>query len=250
MAWFLTKLFCFNGKNMKPSLLLSSKAWMAFVIAFSGLLLLSSCRKNDDIRPEPVGPANIRYANAVQGSASQDLYVNDTKKNTQAVAYGEASAYMEITSGSNVFKFYDAGTTTLRATSQGYNVPIGLYATVFYYQASGGQHGAFAVGDDMSAPPSGKAKVRFLHLNSFLGLNTSISVSVVGQTAVLIPALVYGNLNTGYFNVDPGTKFTFAATGVTNAPVVDAGIVASKNYTIWIDGTNSATLTGHVILQN
>lgn len=236
---------------MKPLVLLSSKAWMAFVIACSGLLLLSSCSKNDDIEPEPVGPANVRYVNAVQGSASQDLYVNDTKKNTQAVAYGDASAYMEITSGANVFKFYDAGTTTLRAQSEGYDFPIGVYATVFYYQAYGGQLGAFAVGDDMSAPPSGKAKVRFFHFNSYLGVNeTSISVSVVGQTQVLIPALVYGDLNTRYFNVDPGAQFTFAATGVTNAPVVDAAIAAGKNYTIWINGTNAATLTGHVILQN
>lgn len=250
MAWFLTKLFCFNAKIMKISKLLSLKAWMAFVITCSGLSLLSSCGKNDDIKPAPVGPANVRYVNTVQGSASQDLYVNDSKKNTQAVAYGDASAYMEITSGPNVFKFYDAGTTTLKAESRGYNIPIGTYVTAFYVQTSGGQLGAFAVGDDMSAPATGKSKVRFFHMNSFLGQNVRISVSVAGQTAVLIPALEYIDSNAPYFSVDAGTRFTFAAPGVTNAPVYDAGLVAGKNYTIWIDGTNSATLTGHAILQN
>ncbi len=253
MAWFLTKLFCFNGKNsiMKSSFILSRKAWMAFVIACSGILLLSSCRKNRDIEPEPVGEAKVRYVNTIQGSADQDLYVNGTKKSTDAVAYGSASAYITITSGPNSFKYYNTGTTTVSAESSSYNFPIGISATVFNYQNATGEYGVFAVGDDMSAPAAGKAKVRFIYINSFAGTTVpgTVKVSVVGQTTVLIPALAWGDVTTAYVAVDPGAKFTFTTTGTASAEL-DGGIVAGKNYTVWIDGTSAASVTGHIILQN
>ena len=220
------------------------------MIACSSILLLASCSKKNEPQPEPVGAAKVRFVNTVRGSLAQDFYVNGVKKSTLPAAYGEASAYLEITSGSNAFKFYDAGTTTVKAESQAYSVPIGFNVTTFYYQGSNGLFGAFAIGDDMSAPAAGKAKVRFYNLNSFLTPTTGITISVVGQTTPLIPSLVYGDLNATYYAVDPGAKFTLTAAGVTNAPQLDGGIIAGKNYTIWIDGGSSAELTGHVILQN
>lgn len=235
---------------MKPNLLLSSKAWMTFAVACIGsAVLLSSCAKKNDPQPEPVGEAKIRFVNTVQGSAAQDFYVNDNKKTTTAVAYGSASEYVTITSGSNTLKAYDAGTTTLKGQSQAYDIPIGISATAFFYQAAGGNFGVFAVGDDQTAPATGKAKVRFINVNSVLPTTSVITVTVQGETTSLIPSLAYGDLNIGYKTVDPGAKFVFTANGVTTAPVLDGGIVAGKNYTIWIDGSSSA-LTGHVILQN
>lgn len=222
------------------------------MIACSGILLLSSCSKDDDIEPEPVGEARVRYVNTIQGSADQDLYVNGTKKNTSAVAYGSASAYMTITSGGNSFKYYDAGTTTAKAESGSYNFPIGISATVFNYQTATGQFGVFAVGDDMSAPAAGKAKVRFIYINSYAGgtVPGTVSVSLVGQsTPPLMPALTWGDISTPYIAVDPGAKFTFTSTG-SASPELDGGIVAGKNYTVWIDGTSPAIVTGHIILQN
>lgn len=235
---------------MKRKFLLSSKAWGAFMIAGAGLMItMVSCKKNDPV-PEPVGEAKVRYVNTVQGSAAQDFYVNGTKKSASAVAYGGVSEYLTITSGGNSFGFYNTGSTTANVTTEAYNFPIGINGTVFYYQAQSGPLGAFAIGDDMTAPAAGKAKVRFLNINKFSGTN-AIAVSVVGQATVLIPSLVYGDLsNIAYFSVDPGAKFTFAATGVTDAPVLDAGIVAGKIYTIWVDGSSSTSLTGHAIVQN
>jgi len=236
---------------MKPTFLLSSKAWMVFAIAsVSAVILLSSCSKKNDPQPEPVGEAKVRYVNTVQGSSSQDFYTNATKLNTTAVAYGNASDYFTITSGANSFKFTNAGSTTANAESQAFNIPIGVNATVFYYQSTGGQLGVFAVGDDMTAPTAGKAKVRFFYINSFAGTSGTVSVSQVGQSTVLIPSLAYGDIGTTYNNVDPGAKFTLTVGGVVSPNVIDGGIVAGKNYTIWIDGTSNVNVTGHVIVQN
>lgn len=227
----------------------------SFLLVCSSLVLLfASCSKKSDPIPDPVGDLRVRYVNTVQGSAAQDLYVNDAKKSTTGLTYGSASEYFTMTSGNTVFKFYDAGTTVLKAQSDGYNIPLGINITVFNYQSKTAQTiGAFVIGDDMSSPAVNKAKVRFLNINSFGGSNTIAvtAVSTTGQTSSFINSLVYGDLqNAVYQSVDPGTKFTFASPGVTDAPTLDPGIVAGKNYTIWIDGSSATNLTGHTILQN
>lgn len=227
----------------------------SFLLVCSSLVLLfAACSKKSDPVPDPVGDLRVRYVNTLQGSAAQDLYINDTKKNTTSVAYGNASEYFTMTSGNTVFKFYDAGTTVIKAQTEAYNIPLGINITVFNYQSKNSSAiGAFVVGDDMSSPAVNKAKVRFLNINSFGGSNTIAvtAVSSTGQTSAFIPSLAYGDLtNAIYQSVDPGTKFTFASPGVTDAPTFDPGIVAGKNYTIWVDGSSAANLTGHVILQN
>lgn len=238
---------------MKTSFFSSSKAWMALMVACLSTTLLVSCSKKSDPQPEPVGDIKVRSVNAVNGSAAQDFYINDSKKNTQVIAYGSASEYFTVTSGNNTFKFYDAGTTTLKAQSQTYNIPIGLNVTAFYLQSPSGQFGVFPVGDDITTPAAGKARVRFIYFNSFLPTNSVISVSIVGQATPLVGALNHlldANVQLAYYNVDAGTKFKFAATGVTDAPELDPGIIAGKIYTIWVDGTSGTNLTGHVIVQN
>ncbi|SMC49863.1 DUF4397 domain-containing protein [Pedobacter africanus] len=230
---------------MKPTFLLSSKAWMAFAIAsVSAVILLSSCSKKNDPQPEPVGEARVKHVNCVEGSAAQDLYINDTKKTTTAVAYGSNSDYLVFTSGVNVFASMNTGTTTANATSQQVSVPIGAYITALYYKKSGGTLAMGLLGDDMTTV-TGKAKVRFINLNGFLAAN--VAVGITGGVN-LIPAVQYESFS-DYIQVDPGTKFTFSAGAVTSASV-DGALQAGKNYTIWIDGANATTLTGHVIVQN
>jgi hypothetical protein len=223
------------------------------LVCLSLVLLFAACSKKSDPIPEPVGEAKVRYVNAVQGSAAQDFYVNGNKKSTAALAYGFASDYFTITSGSNNFKFTDAGSSTTNWQTAAYNFPISLNATVFYYQKMSGPIADFPIGDDMSSAPVGKAKVRFININKFAG-NNAISVSVVGQATVLIPSLLNvdasgSNSGVAYFPVDAGAKFTFSQTGATDI-VFDPGIVAGKNYTIWIDGSSVSSIAAHVILQN
>ena len=231
---------------MKPSFLLSLKAWMAFVIACSGILLLASCGKNDDIEPEPVGDLQIRAVNTVSGSASQDLLVNNTVK-VSALAYGDASAYVTMTSGVSTLGFYDTGnTTTMNAGGQA-NLPIGAKLSIYYYTGPTGGKFATLLVDATAAPATGKAKVRFMNLNSFL--NNTLSVGIEGAGTALIPSVLYSETS-NYFQVDPGAKFNFTAAGVIAGPAFDGPIVADKIYTIWIDGTSATNLTGHLVLQN
>ncbi len=256
MAWFLTEPFCFERskiKDMKPSFLLSLKAGSVFmIVCLSAILLVTSCGKKYDPVPEPVGDAKVRFVNAVQGGQAQDFFVNGGKKNTTPLAYGEVSEYLTISSGSNAFSFNNTGTTVVNASTPAYSFPIGISGTVFYLKTLSGTLGAFALGDDMTAPAAGKAKVRFINMNSYSGSN-AITVSQVGSTDVMIPSLTFvdpnSNLGFPYFAVDAGVKFKLTMPGATEVEF-DGAIAAGKNYTIWIDGSSAAVMTAHAIVQN
>ncbi|WP_316792456.1 DUF4397 domain-containing protein [Pedobacter frigoris] len=233
---------------MKNSYFLSKKAGTALLMScLSLVVLLTSCVKEP--KPEPTGEASVRFVNAVQGSSAQDVYVNGTKKSAVPLVYGGATSSFTITSGTNQFVFANEGAAT-GTTGTALNVPIGANFHVFMFRDKStvtvpGEIVAGPVSIDATAPATGKAKVRFLHLNSYL--NNSIAVSVVGG-ASLVTGVGFG-ASSNYFAVDPGAKLALAATGVTTGDI-DPGFVAGKIYTIWFDGSSATELNGHVILEN
>lgn len=238
---------------MKTSFLLSRKAWVAFMIACSSFVIITaSCSKNNDPTPEPVGELSIRAINTVSGSNSQDLIVNGEVK-ASAVAYGSASNYAIMLSGTSNIGFYDTGTTTTMNAGGQAALPIGAKVSIYYFKTGDGLASASLYDDATANPTTGKAKVRFLHMNNFLitssTTSTPIAVAIDGSASSLVPSTGFGAMST-YFEVDPGTKFNFTATGVVAGPAFDGAIVANKIYTIWIDGTSATNLTGHIMLQN
>lgn len=229
---------------MKKIFSLSTKAgWSLMIACFSAIVLLSSCMK--DPEPEPVGEAKVRFVNAAYASTSQDYYVNGTKKNSLPLAYGQASDYVTITSGYNQFVFANEGTTVSNGGIAA-TVSIGSTSTLFSTKSLLNEVDVVGYQDDMTAPAAGKAKVRFVHLNHFL--SSSITGTIEGGEQKFT-GLGF-QMITPYYSVDANTKFVVSATGVTTAPAIDAGIVAGKIYTIWLDGSAVTELKGHVIVQN
>ncbi|MHA4894768.1 DUF4397 domain-containing protein [Pedobacter sp. PWIIR3] len=206
------------------------------------LILVSGCVKKDET---PVGEAHLRFVNAVSGSASQDVYVGSTSVNQLGLGYAQATPYTSVTSGINLVSFADKGTLVANAIIN-YNTEIGSYSSVYYYKNLTGTLVAGAIRDDMTEPPSGKARVRFVHLNNFL--DNSLRVSAVGG-AELFPALVFGSAS-AYFDVAPGTKFQAAATGVVTSPEINFNVLAGKIYTIVLTGSVATELYAFSLLQN
>lgn len=234
---------------MKNSYFLSKKAGTALLMSCLGLVvLLSSCIKEP--KPEPTGEAYVRYVNAVQGSSAQDFYVNGVKKSTTPLTYGNHSAFTTIVSGNNQFIFADEGSTNAGAATDPVTIQIGTKLTVFYYRTAStptnpGPVAAGIIGVDASAPATGKAKVRFLHLNSYY--NQSFAISVVGG-AQLVTGVGF-RATSIYYSVDPGAKLSVAATGITTGEI-NPGFEAGKIYTIWFDGSSATELNSHVIVEN
>ncbi|MES2827822.1 MAG: DUF4397 domain-containing protein [Bacteroidota bacterium] len=211
-------------------------------LSFGLLLLLSSCVKKKDV---PVGEVKVRFINAVTGSGSQDVFANNTLETKLGIGYAQATDYLTFYSGINLFAFADRGSTTANAIIS-YGLETGDHASVYYYKTLAGALAAGGIKDDMTAPPTGKARVRFVHLNNFL--NNSLKVSVVGG-ADLFPALVFAAASS-YYNVDPGTKFQPSATGVTVAPEIATSFQAGKIYTVILTGSVNTELYAFSVLQN
>lgn len=211
-------------------------------LGLSLMVLLSSCFKEPV--PEPVGEAKVRIANAVSTSVAQDVYYNNKKMNIAPLAYGQVSSYQTISSGASFFGFTDQGTTISNYEGAA-TIKIGENITVIYYTRLDGTKNVGFLGDDMTTPPAGKARVRFVHLNH---LYPSSFAAVLQGGATLVTAVPFAN-SSAYFDVDAGSKFEIVAVGLTANAVIDANIQAGKIYTIWMDGT-AVEMNAHVVPQN
>lgn len=240
MAWFLTKpSFC---KVLYNQIVIAMKK--IFFIGLSLIVVLSSCLKTP--KAPPVGEARLKYVHAAVGVPSQNFYIDGQKLGITSVVYGQASATSTVQSGGRNFVFVDEITNAATAGTSG-ALEIGGYYTIFLVKDLQQKAGALGIGDNLTAPETGKAKVRFMHLNSFL--DNSVKIDISGGTTPLEPALGFGK-STNYFQVPPGTKFTATATGVTTSPEIDFGIEAGKIYTIWLSGNASTDIKAFYYSSN
>ncbi|MCC8424486.1 DUF4397 domain-containing protein [Mucilaginibacter sp. UR6-11] len=210
-------------------------------LCLGAVALLSSCVKKN---VPPTGDAHIRFVNAIPGSINQDAYINTTKVVTN-LAFGVQSSYITYTAGINALSITNVGTTISNLTYN-YGSNIGDYATVFFFRSFTGELISGGIVDNMTAPPAGKARVRFVNLHNYL--NDSFKMTITGG-ATLFNDLVFSNASP-YFDVDPGTSFTATAATVTNPTVISFNPQAGKIYTIWINGASSTELNAYPFIQN
>ncbi|RYF13024.1 MAG: DUF4397 domain-containing protein [Flavobacteriales bacterium] len=218
------------------------------LIAIIGISLisLSSCKK-DNVNNDPIefGDAKLKVVNAVQGSASQDFYQGDTKLSTTPIAFGESSPYLTVKAGNSVISYRNTGTTTATATSS-----LGVYTndsyTIFYVSSATGAGSIVGFPDDLVAPATGKAKLRFVNLGA--ALNNTINVSLAGGTA-LVTGLQYGR-STTYGVIDANTALTANVLGSATISIPGSTFQSGKIYTIWFDAASTTTINYHVVEQN
>jgi hypothetical protein len=223
----------FNLKNPKTLSIL----FAAFVLLSIGL---TACNKNTET--EVTGTAYIKAVNSAEASAPQDFYVDDTKLNTTAMAYTQATAYGTVNAGTHNIQFRTSGTTTVNVSGGLYLNP-GTYSTIYYASDNTG----VAVQDDNTTPPSNKARVRFINLSS--AINNSVDFGL-SSTNKIITNLAYKTAST-YSDVDAATSFQLYAAGSSTATLsIPTTIQAGKIYTIVISGTTTATITYTVYVQN
>ncbi|WP_342331134.1 DUF4397 domain-containing protein [Pedobacter sp. FW305-3-2-15-E-R2A2] len=213
------------------------------VICIGLVTLISSCLKEP--KSVPVGEAKLRYVNAAYGSSAQSFYVNGKRFGEGVVNYGQASALFPVVSGTQSLTFADEATSEPTAGINGTLAIDGSYS-IFLYKNSENKAELLGIGDNLTAPNTGKAKVRFIHLNGFL--NNSISIKT-GTGTDLATAIPFAN-STNYFQVDPGTKFIASGTGVTTNPEIDLGILSGKIYTIWLSGSAATELKAYSFTAN
>ncbi|MFD0793664.1 DUF4397 domain-containing protein [Mucilaginibacter litoreus] len=215
----------------------------------AGLILitaasLSSCSKDDD-NNGVFGDAHVRVVNTVEGSASQDLYVDDTKVTSSAVAYAENSDFTEVRTGDRKATFHNSGSTDVN-TSFDLSLDIGKYYTV-YYTADGSSKTSFVTEEDMSAPASGKAKVRFVHLSSAAASKIDLAIA---NGEKIFTDLAYRTAS-AYKEVDANASFKLYTSGSSTIGLnIPTSLEAGKIYVIYFTGNTAANFSFHVVKEN
>ncbi|WP_339071634.1 DUF4397 domain-containing protein [Chitinophaga sp. 180180018-3] len=256
------------------------------LLILSSFILLTgaACHKTDylDVKAgeRPPLSANIRFVNARIADTGIQFWTFTQQVTTSPVLPGTASPYVTATYGNVQINVTEGSGTSYRISRQfgnsatysatgGPNGPIpGYYHTVFAAATryDNSKDTLILVYDDLTAPPAGKAKLRFVHLAYGL---PAVKVSILqnGTTTPLSNAIPYGaasgsNLqgaaydSAPFTNVNAGTIAVVINTGENNTPVnVDQQALShllleeGKVYTVFIRTGVKGVVSASVISQ-
>jgi hypothetical protein len=232
---------------MKSAYLLINKyKFLFFILASVAISLFSSCKKDEiDGKERVVGEAKIKFINAYQGSSSVDFFLDDTKINPLALAYGESSEYIKIASGSKITKA-NQGAGALEGAIDFNFIPTFSY-TSFFVEDKEGKGEVLTFEDNLGAVESDKSRVRFINLSP--NFTNTVNISLAGGELV-VTGLAFKE-SSGYFMVEAGKSIGVSITG-SSAFKIAAGneFEGGKNYTIWLSGTSNANLSINKITYN
>ncbi|MCZ4223621.1 DUF4397 domain-containing protein [Pedobacter rhodius] len=202
-----------------------------------------SCKKND---PDVVvkGQAKIKVINAIQTDIKQDVYVDNEKLTSMALAFGETSEYVKIPSGTRNLTF--TGTNSLNTDTNLNFTPALTYST-FLVSDRNGNREIVNYEDNLSVSDMANPKIRFINLTPYF--NTGINVSI--QTgSPFVNALLFKEAS-NYFTLEAGADLKYNVVGSGNIKTILASeLLPGKIYSIWFSGLTSATLQAHLIVDN
>ncbi|MBN9382728.1 MAG: DUF4397 domain-containing protein [Chitinophagaceae bacterium] len=171
------------------------------------LLVLGSCKKTDylDINAanRPSLTARISFVNARPVNTDLYFWTFTTKVTAAPVALNTASGYLDAqygsvqinvtqSSGTSYIVSREFGNSATFSASGGPNGPIATYYhTVFAARTADGLKDSLVLFyDDLTPPPAGKAKIRFIHFAN--GLAPVDLVSTSGGDNTVFAGVAYG----------------------------------------------------------
>ncbi|MGG9971848.1 DUF4397 domain-containing protein [Ferruginibacter sp. SUN002] len=214
----------------------------AILVAAS--LLFVSCEKDSPAQ------SNVLVVHASPNAPGVDLLVDNSKKNSSALAFPNNTGYLKVASGTRNIKVNVSGTATTVIEADLSLTKDASY-TVFAVD-SVSKISAVVLTDNLTAPAAGKAHVRFVHLSPNA---PSVDVAVASSGAV-----VFGNkafkestdftpLDAGTYNLDVRVAGTSTVALVLPAITLESG----KIYTIFakgfLGGTGAQALGAEIIVN-
>jgi hypothetical protein len=213
------------------------------LLLFAGIF--TSCKKNDI---DPNGSMNLKVVNAAPNSGPQSFTLADQVLIRGGLDFTNASDYIRTNSGTRlVAQFKNEGTSTVYASGELWTAND-LSFTV-YLAGSGSSARVKMYKDDLSAPPGGKVKIRFIHLSDAAPSDIRIK-NAAGDDLV---TNLSRNIESGYKNIDPGTLSiriygTASGDNIGNFDVTD--LLTGKIYTLYLTGTADGGLSVQKVLHN
>ncbi|WP_113639197.1 DUF4397 domain-containing protein [Nubsella zeaxanthinifaciens] len=211
-------------------------------VAAAVVLSITSCKKDDD--NEMMMNTQVSFVNTVEGSAAQDVYINDLKVNTSAVAYGSALTDISTTSGSKTIAFKNSGSATVTASAN-VDASANSSQTAFLVKQANGSLAVSTYAND-NTTASGKAKVRFINVAPMLSSTINVATSTGTN---LISALAFRTAS-AYQTIDANTNLNVTMSGSLEVTTIAGSeLQAGKIYTIWFDSSTTTKAKYHIVVQ-
>lgn len=225
------------------------KSFLALTSAtlFISLVMLSSCKKDEEVTKSY---AKVLVTHASPNAPGVDLLVDNSKQNTAALSFPSNTGYLQVEAGTRNIKVNVSGTSTTVINA---DLPLSKDQNYSVFAIdSVSKISALVLTDDLTAPASGKAHVRFVHLSPNA---PAVDVAVTGG------AVVFGNKAfkdyTAFTPLDAGTynlEVRVAGTSTVALPLPGITLQAGKIYTVFakgfLGGTGSAALGAEIIANN
>lgn len=211
---------------MFQSLLKKNTAIVAVAFALFTAISFSACKDDDPVQ------GKVLVVHASPDAPGVDLLVDDAKVNTAALTFPNNTGYLDVDAGERNFKVNAAGTSTSVINADAEIDPNTNYSLFAINRLSSIE--ALLVVDDLTAPASGKAHVRFIHLSPDA---PAVDVTLTNGT------IVFGNTSfksgTAFAPLDAGTynlQARVAGTSTVALEIPNVTLAAGKIYTVFARG--------------
>ncbi|MFC5282684.1 DUF4397 domain-containing protein [Pedobacter alpinus] len=228
---------------MIPKISNSSFKYLFSLLLIAVSIAFNSC-KLEEVNPLS-GEAKIRIINASPEANQFSFFINDTLKTGQALNYGEASPYINISAGSNsVYTKLDnsiLSNTNLRLfLSNNTNYTLFLAG-----KASKDSLIYVSTSDNLSFGSDTTATVRFINVSP-----NSQNLNLVFQTSLVDSVNVISSINyrsaSNYIRIKPNIYFLRIKRTGSSASLANLdgyNLQAGKVYTFWAKGLVNTTGT-------
>lgn len=210
-----------------------------FITLLSIILLFGSCKKNT-VQTTP--GASILFVNAIPRNTSIDFYVDNQLVDQRTFFFTEGFSYFHLMPG---FRKLDI---TLGYNVQSLATDTATFNAGKYYSIFASEKGSpefLVTNDDISNPPAGKAKIRFVDLSADApNMDLVIEGSSTSFTNKAYKAY------TDFIVIDPTTyKLNIRQTGNTTVKLAVPDIFFDTGgiYTIMAIGLWNGTISDHVL---
>jgi hypothetical protein len=215
-----------------------------------GLTSFTGCSDDDTpVTPVATAQGKVLAVHSSPDAPAVDLYVDGAKVGSD-LAYPGNTTYLPVNAGTRAVAVKVAGSSTTVLSA---DLPIAANTSYSVFAVdSVSKLGALVLTDDLSAPASGKAHVRFIHLSPNA---PAVDVALAGGSVLI------GNKSfkeyTAFTPLDAGTydlEVRLAGTSTVVLPLPGITLTAGKIYTVFakgfVGGSGAQALGAQIIVNN
>ena len=202
-----------------------------FLMLVLGITVFTGCSDDEEIVTPPVAKSKVLVTHASPDAPGVDLLVDNAVAGTN-LTFPNSTGYLEVNSGTRNVKVNVTGTSTT-ALQANLNLAADKNYSVFAVNNVASIE-AVVLEDNLTAPASGKAHVRFIHLspNAPAVDITLTDGTVVFGDYIFKEASAFTPLNAATYNL----QVRLAGTSTVVLELPNIALTAGKIYTVFAKG--------------